>query len=125
MENVITIVGNVTADPDYRFTTSGSAVVNFSVAVNGRKKNAQGEYEDTLDGFFRCTAWKDMADNIAASIRKGARVVVVGKLQERKWVQDDGTKRSAIEIQVSEIGPSLRWATADIARTGGKAGATA
>ncbi|HVF52075.1 MAG TPA: single-stranded DNA-binding protein [Actinomycetota bacterium] len=110
-DNTVTLVGNVTDDPELRFTPSGAAVANFTVAVNRRFKNNDGSWEDKLDGFFRCSCWRDMAENVAESLQKGTRVVVVGRLQQRSWDTDEG-KRSAFEIQVDEIGPSLRWATA-------------
>ncbi len=110
-ENTVTIVGNITDDPELRFTPSGAAVANFTVAVNKRYRNNDGNWEDKLDGFFRCSCWRDMAENVAESVQKGARVIVVGRLQQRSWDTEDG-KRSTIEIQVDEIGPSLRWSVA-------------
>ena len=110
-ENQVTIVGNVTDDPELRFTPSGAAVANFTVAVNKRYRNNDGTWEDKLDGFFKCNCWRDMAENVAESVAKGARVIVVGRLNQRSWETDSG-KRYEVEIQVDEIGPSLRWATA-------------
>jgi single-strand DNA-binding protein len=123
-DNCVTLVGNITDDPELRFTPSGAAVANFTVAVNRRYKNQDGQWEDKLDGFFRCNCWRDMAENVAESLQKGARVVVVGRLQQRSWDDQDGNKRSAFEVQVDEVGPSLRWATASIQksqRSGGSA----
>lgn len=111
-DNTVTLVGNVTDDPELRFTPSGAAVANFTVAVNRRFRNQDGTWEDKLDGFFRCSCWRDMAENVAESLTKGTRVVVVGRLQQRSWDAEDGSKRSTIEVQVDEVGPSLRWATA-------------
>lgn len=116
-DNSVTIVGNVTDDPELRFTPSGQAVANFTVAVNKRFKNNAGEWEDRLDGFFRCSCWRDMAENVAESLKKGSRVVVTGRLQQRSWDDQEGNKRSAFEIQVDEVGPSLRWATATITKS--------
>src|SRR5918999_3477435 len=116
-DNTITLVGNVTDDPELRFTPSGLPVANFTVAVNRRFKNANGQWEDKLDGFFRCSCWRDMAENVAESLQKGSRVVVVGRLQQRSWDDQDGNKRSAFEVQVDEVGPSLRWATASIQKS--------
>jgi single-strand DNA-binding protein len=123
-DNNITLVGNITDDPELRFTPSGAAVANFTVAVN-RRINKDGQWEDKLDGFFRCNCWRDMAENVAESLQKGSRVMVVGRLQQRQWEDQDGNKRSSFEIQVDEVGPSLRWATATVqksSRSGGGGG---
>ncbi|MEA2517613.1 MAG: single-strand DNA-binding protein [Actinomycetota bacterium] len=116
-DNCITLVGNITDDPELRFTPSGSAVANFTVAVNRRFKNQSGGWEDKLDGFFKCNCWRDMAENVAESLQKGMRVMVVGRLQQRSWDDQEGNKRSAFEIQVDEVGPSLRWATASVTKS--------
>ncbi len=116
-DNCITLVGNITDDPELRFTPSGSAVANFTIAVNRRFKNQQGGWEDKLDGFFKCNCWRDMAENVAESLQKGMRVMVVGRLQQRSWDDQEGNKRSAFEIQVDEVGPSLRWATASVTKS--------
>ena len=110
-ENSVTLVGNITDDPELRFTPSGLPVANFTVAVN-RRVPKDGAWEDKLEGFFRCSCWRDMAENVAESLQKGARVMVVGRLQQRSWEDQEGNKRSAVEVQVDEVGPSLRWATA-------------
>jgi single-strand DNA-binding protein len=122
-DNCVTLVGNITDDPELRFTPSGAAVANFTVAVNRRYKNQDGQWEDKLDGFFRCNCWRDMAENVAESLQKGSRVVVVGRLQQRSWDDQDGNKRSAFEVQVDEVGPSLRWATASIQKSQRSGGA--
>jgi single-strand DNA-binding protein len=118
-DNQVTIVGNITDDPELRFTPSGQAVANFTVAVNRRFRNNQtNEWEDRLDGFFRCSCWRDQAENVAESLSKGTRVLVVGRLQQRSWDDaETGQKRSTIEIQVDEVAPSLRWATASIQKS--------
>lgn len=119
--NQVTIVGNVTDDPELRYTPAGAAVANFTVAVNSRKRVGD-QWEDKLEGFFRCTVWRDLAENVSESIVKGTRVLVTGKLQEQRWEEKDGAKRSRIEIQVDEIGPSLKWAKATVvkaSRSGG------
>lgn len=125
-DNTVTLVGNITDDPELRFTPSGAAVANFTVAVNRRFRNPEGQWEDKLDGFFRCNCWRDMAENVAESLQKGSRVVVVGRLQQRTWDDAEGNKRSAFEVQVDEVGPSLRWATASVTKSqrssGGQAG---
>ena len=115
-ENTVTLVGNITDDPELRYTPGGAAVANFTVAVNSRKRVGD-QWEDKLEGFFRCTCWRDMAENIAESLTKGMRVVVTGRLQESRWEDQDGGKRSRIEIQVDEVGPSLKWATASVTRS--------
>ena len=123
-DNTVTLVGNITDDPELRFTPSGAAVANFTVAVNRRFKSGD-RWEDKLDGFFRCSCWREMAENVAESLQKGSRVVVVGRLQQRSWEDQEGNKRSAVEVQVDEVGPSLRWATAAVQksqRTGGSGG---
>ena len=116
LQNSVTIVGNVTDDPELRFTPSGLPVANFTVAVNSRIKKGD-QWEDRNDGFFRCSCWRDMAENVAESITKGTRVMVIGRLQEQKWEDNDGGKRSRIEIQVDEVGPTLRWATATVTKS--------
>ena len=116
-DNTITLVGNITDDPELRFTPTGRPVANFTVAVNRRTRTQDGQWEDKLDGFFRCNAWADMAENVAESLTKGSRVLVTGRLQQRSWEDPDGNKRSAVEIQVDEVGPSLRWATASVTRS--------
>ena len=116
-DNCITLVGNITDDPELRFTPSGSAVANFTIAVNRRFKNQSGQWEDKLDGFFKCNCWREMAENVAETLQKGTRVMVVGRLQQRSWDDQEGNKRSAFEIQVDEVGPSLRWATAQVQKS--------
>jgi single-strand DNA-binding protein len=120
-DNTVTLVGNITDDPELRFTPNGSAVANFTVAVN-RRINRDGQWEDRLDGFFRCNCWRDMAENVAESLQKGMRVMVVGRLQQRTWEDAEGNKRSAFEIQVDEVGPSLRWATASVQKSNRRSG---
>jgi single-strand DNA-binding protein len=115
--NVITLVGNITDDPELRFTPGGAAVANFTVAVNQRRPNQDGGWDDKLDGFFRCNCWREMAENVAESLQKGSRVVVVGRLQQRSWEDQEGNKRSVVEVQVDEVGPSLRWATATVTKS--------
>jgi single-strand DNA-binding protein len=116
-DNTVTLVGNVTDDPELRFTPTGRPVANFTVAVNKRFKDNDGQWQDRLDGFFRCNCWADMAENVAESLTKGTRIVVTGRLQQRQWEDNDGNKRSAFEIQVDEVGPSLRWATATVQKS--------
>jgi single-strand DNA-binding protein len=116
-DNTVSLVGNITDDPELRFTPSGSAVANFTVAVNRRFKSQDGQWEDKLDGFFRCSCWRDMAENVSETLKKGMRVMVVGRLQQRSWEDGDGNKRSSFEIAVDEVGPSLRWASASVQKS--------
>ncbi|CAN5602943.1 hypothetical protein BH24ACT15_BH24ACT15_32050 [soil metagenome] len=107
--NTITVVGNLTADPELRFTGNGNAVVNLSVAANRRVRNPESnQWEDKLDGYFDVTIWRDYAENVAESLTKGARVVVVGRLIKRSYDTKDGDTRWTTEIEAEEIAPSLR-----------------
>lgn len=115
-DNTVTIVGNVTDDPELRFTANGTAVANFTVAVNSRYKDGD-EWKDKLEGFFKINAWKEMAENVAESVMKGTRVVVTGKINQRSWENNDGQKRSAIEITADDVGLSLRWATGSVEKS--------
>jgi single-strand DNA-binding protein len=118
------IVGNLTENPELRFTPNGAPVANFTVAVTPRVKDGDS-WRDGETSFFRCTAWRSLAENLAESLTKGTRVLVQGRLQQRSWETDAGEKRSVVEVQVDEAGPSLRWATAKVERTGAKAAAGA
>lgn len=115
MSASVTIVGNITRDPELKYTPSGQAVVKFGVAVNRRTKK-DGEWVDAEPSFFDVSAWQGLAENIAESLSKGTRVVVTGRLEQRSWEQD-GQKRYAVEVVADEVAPSLRWATAAVART--------
>jgi single-strand DNA-binding protein len=110
-DNTITVVGNVTRDPELRFTQGGMAVANFGIAWN--KKKADGEEEVS---FFNVSCFRQLAENVAESITKGSRVVVYGMLQQRSWDTPDGDRRSAVEIIADDVAPSLKWASADIRR---------
>ena len=114
--NSVTLVGNCTRDPELRFTSSGQAVATFGLAVNRRWQNRQtNEWEEAVS-FFDVTCWQQMAENVAESVTKGSRVVVTGRLDQRSWETQDGDKRSKIEVVADEIGPSLRYATAQVIR---------
>ncbi len=114
--NSVTVVGNLTDDPDLRFTSGGAAMARFGVAVNRRWQNRQsGQWEEEAS-FFNVVAWREMAENISNSLQKGQRVVVTGWLQQRNWENQQGEKRTSVEIQAEEIGPSLRFATAQVQR---------
>jgi single-strand DNA-binding protein len=115
-DNQVTIVGNLTDDPELRYTPNGAAVVNFSVAVTPRMRDEGGGWKDGDTSFFRCNAWRNLAENVAESLTRGSRVIVTGRLRQRSWETQDGDKRSVIEIEADEIGPSLRWATAKVER---------
>lgn len=114
-ETVITIIGNLTADPELRTTRDGGAVANFSIAATPRVYDRQSN--QWVDGdalFLRCTAWRDLAEHCANSLAKGMRVIAQGRLQQRSYQAQDGSNRTVIELQVDEIGPSLRYATAQV-----------
>lgn len=113
--NHVTIVGNVTDAPEIKYTPSGAAVANFTVAVNRRTKNGD-QWEDKLEGFFRCTVWREQAEHVA-EIEKGTRVIVTGALQQRSWETNDGQKRSVVGINVEEVGVSLRWASVEVKKS--------
>ncbi|MDU4692646.1 MAG: single-stranded DNA-binding protein [Dermabacter sp.] len=112
-DTIMTIVGNLTADPELRFTNSGIPVASFTVASTPRTFDKQsGEWKDGEALFMRCSAWRDLAENVAESLTKGARVIVQGRLQQRSYTDKEGNQRTALDLQVDEIGPSLRYATA-------------
>jgi single-strand DNA-binding protein len=113
----ITVIGNLTGDPELRFIQSGAAVVNFTVASTPRTFDRQSnEWKDGDTLFMRCSLWREAAENVAESLTKGMRVVVVGRLVSRSW-EANGEKRTVMELQVDEVGPSLRYATAKVTRT--------
>ena len=114
-DNSVTVVGNVTRDPELRFTPSGAAVATFGLAWNRRSQNARGEMEEQVS-FFDVTCWRQLAENIAESLTKGTRVIVYGRLEQRSWETQDGERRSKVEIVADDVAPSLRWATAEITR---------
>ena len=114
-ETVITVVGNLTADPELRTTSSGASVCSFTIASTPRTYNRQtGQFEDGQALFMRCSAWRDLATHCVQSLSKGMRVIAQGRLQQRSYQAQDGSNRTVIELQVDEIGPSLRYATAQV-----------
>jgi single-strand DNA-binding protein len=116
-ETVITVIGNLTDDPELKFTPSGAAVANFTVASTPRTFDRQtNEWKDGDALFIRCAAWRQLAENVAESLQKGQRVVVTGALRIRNFERQDGSKGTSVEINVDEIGPSLRYATAKVTR---------
>lgn len=113
--NSITVVGNLTRDPELRFTNAGKAVVSFGIAVS-RRYQVNNEWQEQTS-FFNVTAWDQLGENAAASLHKGTRVLVSGRVEVREYQGRDGEKRTSVDIVADEIGPSLRWATAQIERT--------
>jgi single-strand DNA-binding protein len=114
-DTIITVVGNLTADPELRFTPSGAAVANFTVASTPRMFDRQSnEWKDGEALFMRCNVWRQAAENVAESLTRGARVVVTGRLKQRSFETKEGEKRTVVELEVDEIGPSLRYATAKV-----------
>jgi single-strand DNA-binding protein len=114
--NNITIIGNVTRDPELRFTASGQATATFGLAVNRRWQNrTNNEWEEAVS-FFNVVTWRELAENCAESLHKGSRAIVTGRLEQRSWETPDGEKKSVVEIVADEVGPSLRWASAQITR---------
>jgi single-strand DNA-binding protein len=111
----ITVVGNLTADPELRFTPAGAAVANFTVASTPRSFDRQsGEWKDGEALFLRCSIWREAAENVAESLTRGSRVIVSGRLKQRSFETREGEKRTVVEVEVDEIGPSLRYATAKV-----------
>jgi single-strand DNA-binding protein len=125
-DTIITVVGNLTADPELRFTPSGAAVANFTVASTPRIYDRQsGEWKDGEALFLRCNIWREAAENVAESLTRGSRVIVQGRLKQRSFETREGEKRTVVECEVDEIGPSLRYATAKVnkaSRSGGGGG---
>jgi single-strand DNA-binding protein len=117
-ETLITVVGNITGDPELRFTPSGAAVANFTIASTPRKFDRQAnEWKDGDTLFMRCSIWRDAAENVAESLVRGTRVLAQGFLEQRSYDTKEGEKRTVVELNVQEIGPSLRYASAKVNRT--------
>ena len=125
-DTTITVVGNLTADPELRFTPAGAAVANFTVASTPRIYDRQsGEWKDAEALFLRCSIWREAAENVAESLTRGSRVIVTGRLKQRSFETREGEKRTVVEVEVEEIGPSLKYATAKVnkaSRSGGGGG---
>ena len=125
-ETTITVIGNLTDDPELRFTPSGAAVAKFRIASTPRTLDRQsGEWKDGEPLFLQCSVWRQVAENVAESLQRGARVIVSGRLRQRSYETREGEKRTVIELEVDEIGPSLRYATAKVqkmSRSGGSGG---
>jgi single-strand DNA-binding protein len=128
-ETLVTIVGNLTADPELRFTPSGAGVANFTVASTPRSFDKQsGEWKDGQALFMRCNIWRQPAENVVETLTRGDRVIVTGRLTQRSFETREGEKRTVVELEVDEVGPSLKYATAKVvkaSRDGGRASAPA
>ena len=126
-ETIITVVGNLTSDPELRYTQNGLAVANFTIASTPRNfDRASNEWKDGEALFLRASVWRDFAEHVAGSLTKGSRVIATGRLKQRSYETKEGEKRTSIELEVDEIGPSLRYATAQVTRSsGGRAAAEA
>lgn len=117
MSNSVTLVGNLVDDPELRFTPSGVAMAKVRIAVNRRWRDRQsGEWQEDTS-FFTGTCWREQAEQVAESLQKGARVIITGRLEQRSWETEQGDRRSVVEVQIDEMGPSLRWATASVNKT--------
>jgi single-strand DNA-binding protein len=114
--NSVVLVGNVTRDPELRFTPSGQATATFGLAVNRRWQNRQTNEWEEATSFFDVVCWREMAENVSESLVKGARIIVSGRLEQRSWETAEGDKRSKVEVVADELGPSLRWATAQVVK---------
>jgi single-strand DNA-binding protein len=119
-ETFVSLVGNLTDDPEVRFTPQGTTVASFRLAVTPRVKDG-GTWKDGDTSFFRINAWRDLAEHAADSLSKGDRALVLGRLKTRSWETAEGERRSVVEVEAEEIGPSLKWATATPQRANGKA----
>ena len=115
-DNSVTLVGNVTRDPELRFTNTGQPTATFGLAVNRRWQNRQTQEWEEQTSFFDIECWREMAANVSESLTRGARVVVCGRLEQRSWETPDGDRRSKVEVVADEVGPSLRWATAQVTK---------
>lgn len=113
-DNSVTIIGNITRDPELRYTPSGAATATFGLAVNRRWRDQQTQEWKEQTSFIDVVCWREMADNVSESLTKGSRVIVNGRLEQRSWEDGEGNKKSKVEVVADEIGPSLRWATAEV-----------
>lgn len=123
-DNTVTVVGNLTRDPELRFTPTGVAKATLGVAVNRRWMNRQTNEWEEATSFFNVVCWREMAENVGESLVQGQRVVITGRLEQRSWETDEGDRRSVVEIVANEIGPSLRWATAEVHKTDRRSGSS-
>ena len=123
-DNQVTLVGNLTDDPELRYTPNGAAVCKLRMAVNRRYQDQNGQWKDGDTSYFTVNAWRTLAENTAESLTRGTRVIVAGRLNYRTWENQDGDKRSAIEVEADEVAPSLKWATAAVTRQSRSGGAS-
>ena len=112
--NTIVLVGNITRDPELRFTPSGQPTTSFGLAVNRRWQNRQTQEWEEATSFFDIVCWRELAENASESLHRGARIIVTGRLEQRSWETSEGDKRSKVEVVADELGPSLRWASAEV-----------
>ncbi len=115
-DNMVTIIGNITRDPELRFTPGGTAVATFGLAWNRRWQNRQTNETEEQVSFFDVTCWNSLAENVSESLMKGTRVVISGRMEQRSWETQDGERRTKIEVIADEVSPSLRWATVEVMR---------
>ncbi|MHB8191084.1 MAG: single-stranded DNA-binding protein [Ferrimicrobium sp.] len=115
--NTVTLIGNLTKEPELRFTSQGLAQATFSIAVNRRRMNQQTQDWEESTSFFEVVCWRELAENVAESLDKGSRAIVTGRLEQRSWETPDGDKRSRVQVVADEAGPSLRWATAQVTKS--------
>ncbi len=120
--NTVTLIGNVTRDPELRFTPQGQAIATFGLAVNRRWQNRQTQAWEEAVSYFDVVCWRDLAENAAESVTKGTRLIVTGRLDQRSYETKEGEKRSKVEVNADEIGPSLRWATAEVTKSERRSG---
>jgi single-strand DNA-binding protein len=116
MSNTTTLSGNLTRDPEIRYTRDGQATAHFGLAVNRRWQVRGSEEWEEATSFFEVVCWRDLAENVALSLVKGSRVVVTGRLEQRAWENEEGERRSRVEVSAEDVGPSLRFATAEVTR---------
>jgi single-strand DNA-binding protein len=119
-DNTVTLIGNLTDDPELRFTPNGAAVANFRLAVTPRVKDGDS-WRDGETSFFRINCWRALAENVTETLSKGARAIVIGRLRLRSWETDQGERRTVVEVEADEVAPSLNFATAKVQRTSAKA----
>jgi single-strand DNA-binding protein len=115
-DNSVVLVGNVTRDPELRFTNTGQATASFGLAVNRRWQNRQTQEWEEATSFFDVVCWREMAENVTESVARGSRVLVSGRLEQRSWETPEGERRTKVEVIADEVGPSLRWATAQVTK---------
>jgi single-strand DNA-binding protein len=119
-DNTVTLIGNLTDDPELRFTSNGAAVANFRLAVTPRVRQGD-QWTDGETSFFRINCWRQLAENVTETLAKGARAIVIGRLRVRSWETPEGDKRTMVEVEADEVAPSLKFATASVQRTSAKA----